>query len=71
MDDIGREAVLLELSNRMYQICERRSVSCKIDRKVRALSYVVLLLYHILLYYLYNYSIYILSYYWNQNSWLG
>lgn len=33
MDDIGREAVLLELSNRMYQICERRSVSCKIDRK--------------------------------------
>lgn len=33
MDNMGREAVLYELSNRMYEICERRSVSCVIERK--------------------------------------
>ena len=35
MDDMGREAALYELSNRMYEICERRSVSCIIERKVK------------------------------------
>lgn len=34
MDDLGREAVIYELSKQIYQICERRSVSCVIDRKV-------------------------------------
>lgn len=34
MDDIGREAVLYELSARMYNICDKRSVSCVIERKV-------------------------------------
>ncbi|KAG2687947.1 hypothetical protein I3760_09G072500 [Carya illinoinensis] len=33
MDDLGREAVIYELSKQIYQICERRSVSCVIDRK--------------------------------------
>ncbi|XP_059439837.1 allantoate deiminase 2 [Corylus avellana] len=33
MDDMGRESVIYELSNQMYQICERRSVSCVVDRK--------------------------------------
>ncbi|RVX02720.1 Allantoate deiminase 2 [Vitis vinifera] len=33
IDDMGREAVLYELSDRMYQICEKRSVSCTIERK--------------------------------------
>ena len=33
-DDMGREAVIYELSDKMYKICERRSVSCIIDRKV-------------------------------------
>ncbi|KAJ0081176.1 hypothetical protein Patl1_12201 [Pistacia atlantica] len=33
IDDKGREDVLYELSNQMYQICERRSVSCFIERK--------------------------------------
>ncbi|XP_065852118.1 allantoate deiminase 2 [Euphorbia lathyris] len=33
MDDMGREAVLYELSNRIYQVCDRRSVSCIVDRK--------------------------------------
>ncbi|XP_056159926.1 allantoate deiminase 2 isoform X3 [Syzygium oleosum] len=33
IDDMGREAVIYELSNRMYQICDRRSVSCIIERK--------------------------------------
>lgn len=33
MDDVGREAVLYELSNRMYSICDKRSVSCVIERK--------------------------------------
>ncbi|XVF46068.1 hypothetical protein PTKIN_Ptkin02bG0258200 [Pterospermum kingtungense] len=37
IDDVGREAVLYELSNRMYQICDRRSVSCIIERKVGSL----------------------------------
>lgn len=32
---MGREAVVYEFSNRMYQICDKRSVSCTIDRKVR------------------------------------
>ncbi|KAM3742018.1 hypothetical protein ACB098_07G040800 [Castanea mollissima] len=33
IDDMGREAVIYELSNQMYKICERRSVSCIIDCK--------------------------------------
>lgn len=33
MDDKGREAVIYELSKKMYQICDRRSVSCNIERK--------------------------------------
>ncbi|XP_041025963.1 allantoate deiminase 2-like [Juglans microcarpa x Juglans regia] len=33
MDDLGREAVIYGLSKQIYQICERRSVSCVIDRK--------------------------------------
>ncbi|XP_075674219.1 allantoate deiminase 1 isoform X3 [Castanea sativa] len=33
IDDMGREAVIYELSNQMYKTCERRSVSCIIDRK--------------------------------------
>nr|POE61643.1 allantoate deiminase [Quercus suber] len=33
IDDMGRKAVIYELSNQMYKICERRSVSCIIDRK--------------------------------------
>ncbi|PON89256.1 Allantoate deaminase [Trema orientale] len=33
INDMGREAVIYELSDRIYQICDRRSVSCKIDRK--------------------------------------
>ncbi|KAJ8758649.1 hypothetical protein K2173_000370 [Erythroxylum novogranatense] len=36
IDDIGRQAVLYELSNRMYQICERRSVHCHIEHKHNA-----------------------------------
>ncbi|XP_075674218.1 allantoate deiminase 2 isoform X2 [Castanea sativa] len=31
IDDMGREAVIYELSNQMYKTCERRSVSCIID----------------------------------------
>lgn len=34
IDDVGREAVVYELSNQMYKICDRRSVSCIIERKV-------------------------------------
>ena len=34
IDDMGREAGIYELSNQMYKICERCSVSCIIDRKV-------------------------------------
>ncbi|PRQ54563.1 putative allantoate deiminase [Rosa chinensis] len=33
IDDMGREAVVCELSNRLYQICDRRSASCTIDHK--------------------------------------
>ncbi|KAG4168836.1 hypothetical protein ERO13_A12G049400v2 [Gossypium hirsutum] len=33
IDDVGREAVVYELSNQMYKICDRRSVSCIIERK--------------------------------------
>ncbi|XP_050260767.1 allantoate deiminase 1-like isoform X3 [Quercus robur] len=33
IDDMGREAVIYELSNQMYKICERRSVSCIINCK--------------------------------------
>ncbi|KAK2976651.1 hypothetical protein RJ640_008187 [Escallonia rubra] len=33
MDDIGREAIIYEFSKLMYQICDRRSVSCIIERK--------------------------------------
>ncbi|KAK9223341.1 hypothetical protein WN944_011783 [Citrus x changshan-huyou] len=31
--DDGRETVLYELSNQLYQICEKRSVSCIVERK--------------------------------------
>ncbi|XP_050371658.1 allantoate deiminase 2 isoform X2 [Argentina anserina] len=33
IDDVGREAVVYELYNRLYQICDRRLISCTIDRK--------------------------------------
>ncbi|KAL6546201.1 alpha-amylase 2 [Orobanche minor] len=33
MDDLGREAIIYELSNRMYHICDKRSVLCLIERK--------------------------------------
>ncbi|XP_042477318.1 allantoate deiminase 2 [Macadamia integrifolia] len=33
MEDMEREAIIIELSNRMYHICDRRSVACDIDRK--------------------------------------
>uniref|UniRef100_A0A2P2L3M0 allantoate deiminase n=1 Tax=Rhizophora mucronata TaxID=61149 RepID=A0A2P2L3M0_RHIMU len=33
VDDMGREAILYELSDQMYQICERRHVSCHMERK--------------------------------------
>lgn len=33
IDDLGREAVLYKLSNRIYQICDKRSVACIIERK--------------------------------------
>ncbi|KAI5642027.1 hypothetical protein M9H77_00258 [Catharanthus roseus] len=33
IDDMGREAVIYELSRRIHQICDRRSVFCIIDRK--------------------------------------
>ncbi|XP_031395938.1 allantoate deiminase 2 isoform X2 [Punica granatum] len=36
MDDMGREAVIYEFSSRMYQICDRRSVSCNLERKHNA-----------------------------------
>lgn len=32
-DDIGREAIIYELSNQMHRICDGRSVSCFLDRK--------------------------------------
>lgn len=33
IDDLGREAVIYDLSNRIYQICDKRSVSCLIEHK--------------------------------------
>ncbi|PIN17262.1 Allantoate deiminase [Handroanthus impetiginosus] len=33
MDDLGREAIIYELSNRMHRICDKRSVLCLIERK--------------------------------------
>ncbi|KAJ4977287.1 hypothetical protein NE237_002393 [Protea cynaroides] len=33
MEDMARETIISELSNRMYQICNKRSVSCIIERK--------------------------------------
>ncbi|KAK4754338.1 hypothetical protein SAY87_002442 [Trapa incisa] len=33
MDDMGREAIIYEYSKRMYHICDRRSVSCNLERK--------------------------------------
>ncbi|KAL6585027.1 alpha-amylase 2 [Orobanche minor] len=36
MDDLGREAIIYELSNRMYHICDKRSVLCLIERKHNA-----------------------------------
>ncbi|KAI4388514.1 hypothetical protein MLD38_000834 [Melastoma candidum] len=33
MEDKGREAVIYELSSRMYKTCDRRSVICTIERK--------------------------------------
>lgn len=33
IDDTGREAVIYDLSNRIYQICDKRSVSCLIEHK--------------------------------------
>ncbi|GJS68448.1 allantoate deiminase 2 [Tanacetum coccineum] len=33
IDDIGREAIIYELSNQMDTICDRRSVSCIMERK--------------------------------------
>lgn len=33
MDDMGREAIIFELSSRMHQICDRRSVFCMVERK--------------------------------------
>nr|XP_043607742.1 allantoate deiminase 2 [Erigeron canadensis] len=32
-DDVGREAIIYELSKQMYAICDRRSVSCLMERK--------------------------------------
>lgn len=34
IDDVGREAIIYELSNQMHSICDRRSVSCLMERKV-------------------------------------
>ncbi|KAL5731308.1 allantoate deiminase [Ranunculus cassubicifolius] len=36
MDDVGREAIIFELSKKIYQVCDRRSVSCVIERKHNA-----------------------------------
>ncbi|CAA0823810.1 Allantoate deiminase [Striga hermonthica] len=33
MDDLGREAIIYELSNRMHQICDKRTVLCLVERK--------------------------------------
>lgn len=34
IDDVGRNAILHDLSTRMYQICDKRSLLCSIERKV-------------------------------------
>ena len=34
INDLGREAVIYDLSKRIYQICDKRSVSCIIEHKV-------------------------------------
>lgn len=34
IDDMGRQSVVHEFSNRVYQICDERSVSCFIEHKV-------------------------------------
>lgn len=36
MDNKARQAVLFELSNQIYQICDRRTVGCTIENNVRA-----------------------------------
>ncbi|KAI3455792.1 hypothetical protein Pfo_012455 [Paulownia fortunei] len=33
LDDLGREAIIYELSNRLHHICDKRSVLCLIERK--------------------------------------
>ncbi|KAE8671116.1 Allantoate deiminase [Hibiscus syriacus] len=33
IDDVGREAVVYELSNQIYKLCDRSAVSCIIERK--------------------------------------
>ncbi|KAM3250763.1 allantoate deiminase 1 [Capsicum chacoense] len=33
MDDMGREAIIYEFSNRLYNMCDRRSVFCNVERK--------------------------------------
>ncbi|KAL8508634.1 hypothetical protein ACS0TY_019035 [Phlomoides rotata] len=33
MDDLGREAIIYEMSNKMHHICDDRSVLCLIERK--------------------------------------
>ncbi|PHT55280.1 Allantoate deiminase [Capsicum baccatum] len=33
MDDMGREAIIYEFSNRLYHMCDRRSVFCNVERK--------------------------------------
>ncbi|KAK4368259.1 hypothetical protein RND71_012051 [Anisodus tanguticus] len=33
MDDTGREAIIYEFSNRLYHMCDRRSVFCNVERK--------------------------------------
>lgn len=35
MDDTGREAIIYEFSNKLYHMCDRRSVFCNVERKVR------------------------------------
>lgn len=34
MDDLGREAIIYEFSNRIHEICDKRSVLCLVERKV-------------------------------------
>ncbi|KAJ9564804.1 hypothetical protein OSB04_000770 [Centaurea solstitialis] len=42
IDDMGREAILYELSNQMHTICDRRSVSCFMERKLKSAAYAAL-----------------------------